>query len=69
MSTIEANLAWSLLYVSEALFYPVLGGIVFLLATLIPRCSGHGVWTFLPGGWHCDNLISLQVLGALPWDW
>lgn len=48
MSTIEANLAWSLLYVSEALFHPVLGGTVFLLVTLIPRCSGHRCLDFSP---------------------
>lgn len=38
--TIEVDLAWSLLYVRELLFHPMLDGIVFL-ATLIPRCCGH----------------------------
>lgn len=41
MPTIEADLAPSLLYVSEVLFHPVLDCLEFFLEIPIPRCNGQ----------------------------
>lgn len=49
MPTTEADLALSLLYVSKALFHPVLGCIVFSLETPILRRSGRSVWVSASG--------------------
>lgn len=55
-STTEADLILSLLYVSKALFHPVLDCVVFCLATLIPRRSGQKCLDFC--SWYCDEIYS-----------
>ena len=41
MPILEADRASSLLYIRKLLFHPVFDRVVFILLTLIPRCSGQ----------------------------
>ena len=64
MSTTEADLALSLLYVSEVLFHPVLDCVVFSLVTPVSRCNGPPPLGLLSGAW-CSaplGLITCTVL-------
>lgn len=70
---VEAGLALSLLYVSNALFHPVLDSFMFSLTTLTPGCSGWVLdcssW-WLALWWALLSSIWLEsLLGLVPGGW
>lgn len=67
MHAIGFDHALSLLYVNKALFHLVYDHVVFSLVAPILKYSGQKCLTFVPGGWHCDDLTYHQGGRVLPW--